>query len=213
MALGFPWGTPERAQCGVHAAYLRVVGDSEWHCEEHLPHLAAGCALFQSCPYPCHCWDSLLTAVRRGRKTVYTHLSWHFLIYLEACHMLFLWLQIAVDTVASIMWERRVLTWCLFIWYLRQKNHSKGFLLSLILASASADAHRVPQSRSSTPTEFLSIHLPFSCHLSHCPLFSLGIPTHAPSSFFLDLLFSLWKPKQSQTTRCGLGCKGGIAFE
>lgn len=29
VVVGFPRGTPERAQCGVHAAYLRVVGDSE----------------------------------------------------------------------------------------------------------------------------------------------------------------------------------------
>lgn len=75
MTVGFPWGTPERAQCGVHAACLRMVGDGERHCEEHLPHLAAGCALFQPYPHPCYCRDSLFTAARRGRNTVYTYVS------------------------------------------------------------------------------------------------------------------------------------------
>lgn len=70
--VGFPWGTAERAQCGVHAACLRMVGDGEWHCEEHLPHLAAGCALLQPRSYPRHCRESLFTAARWGRNTEHT---------------------------------------------------------------------------------------------------------------------------------------------
>lgn len=55
VVVGFPRSTQERAQCCVHAASLGMVGDRERHCEEHVPHLAAGCALFQPCPYRCYC--------------------------------------------------------------------------------------------------------------------------------------------------------------
>lgn len=84
------------------------------------------------------------------------------------------------------------------------------FLFSLIVTGACADTHRVSLSRSSVPESFLSTLAPspFSCHLSHCPLFSLGIPTPAPSSFLLNLLFSFLQPKQNPTTRRGLDCKG-----
>lgn len=76
MGVGFPRSTQERAQCCFHATSLRMVGHSEWHCEEHIPHLAPGCALFQPCPYRCYCWESLFTAARWGRNTAYADGSW-----------------------------------------------------------------------------------------------------------------------------------------
>lgn len=199
MAVGFPRGLLEHAQCGIHAAYLRVVGDSGWHCEEHLPHPAARCALFQPYPYPRHCWDSLLTAVRRGRVTP-THKT-------HTAQLTFSALPGDLPYVSycclcnSVHYVRRGMT---FIWQRWLKHYSK---VAFSCHSQGRCSHRVSESRSSAPTEFLST-LPlslFPCLLSHCPLFSLCIPTPAPSSFLLDLSFSLGKPKQNWPACCGVG--------
>lgn len=87
MVAGFLWSTQERAQCCVHATRLRMVGSSERHCEEHLSHLASGRALFQPCPYCCHCWESLFAAARWGRRTAYTNLGRPFSEIVERCYL------------------------------------------------------------------------------------------------------------------------------
>lgn len=66
LTVGVSGSTAARAKCNLHATRQWLVGGYKWHSEEHLPHTAAGCSLLHTTPHPCHSWDQLPAAPRRG---------------------------------------------------------------------------------------------------------------------------------------------------